>query len=43
MEVPKEKLGFQAIAVVAAIDMKGRVVTMVVKEKSINIGSFIIV
>ena len=41
MEVPKEKLGFQAIAVVAAIDMKGRVVTMVVKEKSINIGSFI--
>lgn len=39
--VDKEKLGFKAIAVVAAINLTGHVVALLAKEKSIVTGDFL--
>jgi transposase len=39
--VDKQKLGFRAIAVVAAIDLSGKVVALLTREKSICTDSFL--
>ena len=39
--IDKQKLGFRAIAVVAAIDLSGKVVALLTREKSICTDSFL--
>ena len=41
MKIDKAKIGFKAIAVVAAINLKGRVIALLVKEKSIITSDFV--
>ena len=41
MKIDKAKIGFKAIAVVAAINLKGRVIAILVKEKSIITSDFV--
>ena len=41
LKIDKAKIGFRAIAVVAAINMSGRVVTLLIKEKSIITDDFV--
>jgi len=42
MVVLKSKLGFKSIAVVGAIDRKGRVVTIQTYDYSINVDKFVL-
>lgn len=41
LEVPKAKLGFKAVAVVAALDLRGKVVSLITREKSIDTEAFL--
>lgn len=40
-EILKNKLGFEAVAVVAAINLKGHVVAMLIQRQSIKIADFL--
>ena len=40
LKIEKKKLGFKAIAVVAAINIQGRVVALLIKDKSIITSDF---